>query len=102
MNKGKTMLFIKGTPSIPKCKFTVQLFQILNNYPSLQFEYFNILENQTVRTKLKEFSQWPTYPQIYFKGKLIGKIKNLNNFQGGVDILETLHETNELKSYFDS
>jgi len=86
VNKNKVFLFMKGTPNEPKCGFSAKAVSILNN-TGVEFGYFNVLENQEVREGIKEYGNWPTIPQIYFKGNLIG----------GCDILMELEENKELK-----
>jgi Grx4 family monothiol glutaredoxin len=65
------MVFIKGSPSAPKCGFSRQLVTILNDL-KVAFGSFDILEDDEVRQGLKEFSDWPTYPQVYVEGELLG------------------------------
>mmetsp|Transcript_129516 Transcript_129516/g.192807 ORF Transcript_129516/g.192807 Transcript_129516/m.192807 type:complete len:240 (+) Transcript_129516:292-1011(+) len=80
------MLFMKGTPDAPKCGFSTQMVDILNNH-GLRFGSFDILNDNTVRQALKEFSNWATYPQLYHNGELIG----------GLDIIQEMAENDELK-----
>mmetsp|Transcript_35478 Transcript_35478/g.60823 ORF Transcript_35478/g.60823 Transcript_35478/m.60823 type:complete len:333 (-) Transcript_35478:152-1150(-) len=87
INSSPVMLFMKGTPDEPKCGFSTQMVGILNN-AGIQFGSFNILNDNTVRQALKEYSNWPTYPQLYVKGELIG----------GLDIVREMSEAGELKS----
>ncbi len=75
------MLFLKGTPNAPKCGFSRQAIEMLTA-SNLTFGYFNILEDDTVRQGLKSYSDWPTYPQFYVKGELVG----------GLDIMKELME----------
>lgn len=89
VNSNKLMLFIKGTPEAPRCGFTGQLINILttlNLHHPHHYSTFNILEDQRVREGLKKWSQWPTYPQIYWKGQLIG----------GLDILKEMVENGQM------
>lgn len=65
------MVFIKGTPAAPKCGFSRQIITLLNDL-KLEYGYFDILEDDEVRQGLKEFSNWPTYPQLYENGELVG------------------------------
>eukprot|EP01080_Neovahlkampfia_damariscottae_P007365 gene7365-11687_t len=85
INTDKVMLFMKGNPSEPKCGFSKKTVGILEK-SGIKFSTFDILQDQDVRTGLKEYSNWPTYPQLYFKGELIG----------GYDIVVELDESNEL------
>lgn len=81
------MAFIKGTKTNPQCGFTRQLLEILNE-TGVEYNTFNILSSPEVRQGLKEYSNWPTYPQLYVDGELIG----------GVDIVKELKEEGELLS----
>ena len=71
INKSRVMLFMKGTPSVPECGFSRQIVDLLDKM-NAKFESFNILEDDEVRQGLKSFSSWPTYPQLYVNGELIG------------------------------
>jgi Grx4 family monothiol glutaredoxin len=85
------MLFIKGEPSAPQCKFTRALVELLReNYAKVQYGYFDILTDNQVREGLKEFANWKTYPQVWVNRKLIG----------GLDIIKELHEGQELEGIF--
>ena len=65
------MLFMKGTPDAPRCGFSNQIVEVLK-VNDISFSSFDILEDNEVRQGLKEFSEWPTYPQLYIKGELMG------------------------------
>jgi Grx4 family monothiol glutaredoxin len=79
------MLFMKGTPSEPKCGFSRQMVGILREH-QVRFGFFDILKDDTVRQGLKKFSDWPTFPQLYINGELVG----------GLDIIkESLEEDPE-------
>jgi len=81
-----TMLFMKGDPNNPRCGFSRTTVQLLNEL-NAEYNTFDILTNEAVRQRLKEYSQWPTYPQLYVKGELVG----------GLDILKELHAQGELE-----
>ncbi|GFQ82605.1 glutaredoxin 3 [Trichonephila clavata] len=66
VNKAPVMLFMKGSPSIPRCGFSKQVIELLNSH-NAKYETFDILEDFEVREALKIFSNWPTYPQLYVK-----------------------------------
>jgi Grx4 family monothiol glutaredoxin len=85
INEKPIMLFMKGTPAQPQCGFSNQAVQMLNAIGA-EFGSFNIFDDNEVREGLKTFSNWPTYPQLYVKGELIG----------GLDIMKELHEAGEL------
>lgn len=87
VNMAPIMLFMKGTPTAPRCGFSRKIVDILNKNGA-KFESFDILTDEDVRQGLKTFSNWQTYPQLYYKGKLIG----------GVDIVSELDESGDLKS----
>ncbi|KAL1997668.1 hypothetical protein VTN02DRAFT_1146 [Thermoascus thermophilus] len=65
------MLFMKGTPSAPQCGFSRQLVAILREH-GVKYGFFNILADEDVRQGLKEFADWPTFPQLWVKGELVG------------------------------
>ena len=85
VNQAPVMLFMKGSPSAPQCDFSNKIVAILREN-GIRFSTFNILSDEEVRQGLKEFSKWPTYPQLYVDGKLIG----------GLDIVKELVEEGEL------
>ncbi|TRY77941.1 hypothetical protein TCAL_10906 [Tigriopus californicus] len=84
-NASPAMLFLKGSPSAPECGFSRQTVIMLDALEA-DYGYFDILKDNEVRQGLKEYSQWPTYPQLYVKGELVG----------GLDILKEMHENGEL------
>ena len=89
VERSKLMLFIKVTPSKPQCGFTSQLLRLLSenglNYGD-HYDTFNILADPGVREGLKVWAQWPTYPQIYWKGELVG----------GLDILKEMFASGQM------
>ena len=89
VERSKLMLFIKGTPSKPQCGFTSQLLRLLSenglNHGD-HYDTFNILADPGVREGLKVWAQWPTYPQIYWKGELVG----------GLDILKEMFASGQM------
>ncbi|XP_073239713.1 glutaredoxin 3-like [Porites lutea] len=88
ISSAPVMVFMKGNPEAPRCGFSKKMCEILKKYPSVQFKSFDILEDQEVRQGLKTFSNWPTYPQVYVNGELIG----------GLDIITELDQGGELES----
>jgi|TARA_B110000444_G_scaffold43372_1_gene39262 monothiol glutaredoxin len=82
-------LFMKGTPLFPQCGFSSTVVQILT-YLEVPFTTTNVLEDEKIREGIKEFSNWPTIPQLYVKGELMG----------GCDILKEMFETGELQKVF--
>ncbi|KAL4387022.1 hypothetical protein GQ457_09G002380 [Hibiscus cannabinus] len=85
----QVMLFMKGTPEEPKCGFSRKVVDVLKN-EKVKFGTFDILSDNEVREGLKKFSNWPTFPQLYCKGELLG----------GCDIVISMHESGELKEVF--
>ena len=84
------LLYMKGTPDFPQCGFSAQTAGILGSVGA-EFAYVNIFEDPEVREGLKEYSNWPTFPQLYINGELIG----------GCDIVMELHESGELKQLIE-
>ncbi|KAL9236779.1 hypothetical protein vseg_011409 [Gypsophila vaccaria] len=89
INSNPIMLFMKGNPEEPKCGFSSEVIDILKK-EKVPFGTFDILTNSKVREGLKKFSNWPTYPQLYVKGELLG----------GCDILNDMHKNGQLKDVF--
>lgn len=83
-------LFMKGTKERPMCGFSKSVVDILNHY-GIKYKDINILVNPMIRVKLSEYSGWPTIPQLFVKGKLIG----------GADITQELHQRGELLDILD-
>ncbi|KAJ4803437.1 Monothiol glutaredoxin-S17 protein [Rhynchospora pubera] len=86
VSSSPVMLFMKGTPDAPKCGFSTKVVNALRE-EEVEFGSFDILSDEEVRQGLKSFSNWPTYPQLYYKGELIG----------GCDIVLEMHNSGELK-----
>jgi monothiol glutaredoxin len=80
------VLFMKGTPTFPQCGFSSQVVQILD-YLGVDYKGVNVLENMEIRQGIKEYSNWPTIPQLYVKGE----------FVGGCDIIREMFQEGELK-----
>jgi monothiol glutaredoxin len=85
------LIFMKGTPYEPRCGFSAKTVQALIDCEA-QFSYVDILENNDVRTTLPSLSDWPTFPQVFIDGELIG----------GADIVTQMHEAGELKTMIDN
>ncbi|TNC82027.1 MAG: Grx4 family monothiol glutaredoxin [Oleiphilus sp.] len=81
------LLYMKGTPQQPQCGFSAKTVQALMACGE-RFAYINILENPELRENLKVYSNWPTFPQLYISGELVG----------GCDIVTELYESGELKT----
>ncbi len=85
------ILYMKGTPDFPQCGFSAKVCGILKA-SNKRFAFVNILEDHELREGLKTFSNWPTFPQLYVNGELVG----------GSDIVEQLFESGELGALLDS
>jgi monothiol glutaredoxin len=83
------VLFMKGTPVFPQCGFSATVVQILSHL-GVKFKGVDVLADSSVREGIKEFSSWPTIPQLYVKGEFIG----------GCDIIREMFETGELEQLF--
>jgi len=91
VSNAPVMLFMKGTPEAPKCGFSSKIVDILNTN-NVKFGSFNILADEEVRTGLKTLFNWPTYPQLYSKGKLVGGLDIVKELTDDGQLLETLAE----------
>ena len=85
ISSNNVCLFMKGTPENPQCGFSMTVSNILKHL-KVNFKSINVLENETLRQGIKDFSDWPTIPQLYIKGQFIG----------GCDIVKEMFEKNEL------
>ena len=83
------VLFMKGTPVFPQCGFSAAVVQILTQL-GVKFKGVDVLKDPEIRQGVKEFSNWPTIPQLYVKGE----------FVGGCDIIREMFEANELQDFF--
>jgi monothiol glutaredoxin len=86
INQDDIVLFMKGSKDFPQCGFSATVSHILNNL-GVGFVDIDILKNQELRNAIKEFSDWPTIPQLYIKGEFIG----------GCDIIKEMHQAGELQ-----
>ena len=85
------VLFMKGTPVFPQCGFSAATVGILNHL-GVKFNSINVLEDEDMRQGIKEYSDWPTIPQLYVKGE----------FVGGCDIVREMYESGELTDLMSS
>lgn len=81
------LLYMKGTPQFPVCGFSARVVQVLKHYGVEGYASVNILENPEIRATLPIIANWPTFPQLYIQGELIG----------GCDIVMEMHEAGELQ-----
>ena len=90
INQNDTCLFMKGNPDSPQCGFSMTVSNILKHL-KIDFNGINVLEDENLRQGIKEYSDWPTIPQLYVKGEFIG----------GCDIVKEMFEKGELKNLFE-
>lgn len=88
LNGSKVVLFMKGNAEMPMCGFSANSVAILKSL-GVPFKTFNILNDPEIRQGLKDYSNWPTYPQLYVKGQLIG----------GNDIITEMYKNGELQEF---
>ena len=88
INANDVVLFMKGTPQFPMCGFSGQVVQILD-YLGVPYKGLNVLEDAEIRQGVKDFSNWPTIPQLYVKGEFIG----------GCDIVREMFQSGELQTH---
>ena len=85
--KNRVVLYMKGTPQFPQCGFSATATEILRRCGVDDFASYNILQDETLRQGIKEFSNWPTIPQLYVDGE----------FVGGCDIMREMYQSGELQ-----
>lgn len=90
INENDIVLFMKGSAAFPQCGFSSLVVQVLSQM-SVQFKDINILDDSEIRQGIKDFSNWPTIPQLYVKGE----------FVGGCDIIREMYESGELQQLLD-
>jgi len=86
IDSNEVCLFMKGTPEVPQCGFSMAVANILKIL-EIKFKGINVLESNEIRQAVKEYSDWPTIPQLYVKGEFIG----------GCDIVKEMYETGDLQ-----
>ena len=90
INNNEVCLFMKGTPDAPQCGFSMAVSNILKIL-EVKFKGINVLENEQLRLGIKEYSEWPTIPQLYIK----------KEFVGGCDIVKEMYENGELNQVLE-
>ena len=85
--KNRVVLYMKGTPQFPQCGFSATATEILRRCGVDDFASFNILQDEALRQGIKEYSNWPTIPQLYIDGE----------FVGGCDIMREMYQSGELQ-----
>uniref|UniRef100_H2YE03 Glutaredoxin-related protein 5, mitochondrial n=1 Tax=Ciona savignyi TaxID=51511 RepID=H2YE03_CIOSA len=89
VDKNKVVIFMKGIPEKPMCGFSNAVVQIMRMH-GVEYDSYNVLEDDSLRAGIKEFSDWPTIPQVYMNGQ----------FVGGCDILLQMHQSGDLIEEF--
>jgi len=90
VDENPVVLFMKGTPMFPQCGFSAAVVQALSQM-GVKFKGIDVLTDPSLREGIKQFTNWPTIPQLYVKGE----------FVGGCDIVREMYETGELQQMFD-
>ena len=88
-SKDPVVLYMKGNPTFPQCGFSSTVVQILKHI-GVNFQSYDVLQDENLREGIKSYSKWPTIPQLYVN----------NEFVGGCDIIREMFESGELKEYF--
>ncbi len=81
------ILYMKGSPEMPQCGFSAKTSQIMNTF-DVDYAFVDVLSNPDIRQTLPQYAEWPTFPQLYIKGELVG----------GCDIISELYESGELNT----
>ncbi len=90
LNNNEVCLFMKGTPDSPQCGFSMAVSNVLKHL-KINFKGINVLDDENLREGIKQYSDWPTIPQLYVKKEFIG----------GCDIVKEMFEKGELKKFFE-
>ncbi|PCI32292.1 MAG: monothiol glutaredoxin, Grx4 family [Alphaproteobacteria bacterium] len=90
IKKSDVVLYMKGSPMFPQCGFSASVIEVLNHF-KVDFEAFDVLQDPALRDGIKEYSEWPTIPQLYVKGE----------FVGGCDIIREMAANGELMGLFE-
>ena len=94
INDNPVILFMKGTKEMPMCGFSNSVVQILNHY-GIDYKDVNVLEDPMIRVKLSEHSNWPTIPQLFVDGELIGGADIATELHGNGQLLDILDKANK-------
>jgi len=91
IEENDVILYMKGSPNAPQCGFSMRTSQAVMECGQ-RFAYVDVLSNPDIRTNLPKYANWPTFPQLWVKGELVG----------GCDIVTEMHESGELKTLIDA
>jgi monothiol glutaredoxin len=87
VSRNRVVLYMKGTPQFPQCGFSATVAEVLKRCGLAEYASFNVLQDEALRNGIKEYSNWPTIPQLYVDGE----------FVGGCDIVREMYQTGELQ-----
>jgi monothiol glutaredoxin len=87
VSRNRVVLYMKGTPQFPQCGFSATVAEVLKRCGLAEYASFNVLQDDALRNGIKEYSNWPTIPQLYVDGE----------FVGGCDIVREMYQTGELQ-----
>ena len=87
VTQNRVVLYMKGTPQFPQCGFSATVAEVLKRCGVTEYASFNVLQDESLRQGIKEFSNWPTVPQLYVNGE----------FVGGCDIVREMYQSGELQ-----
>ena len=87
VSTNRVVLYMKGTPQFPQCGFSATVAEVLKRCGLTEYKSFNVLQDESLRQGIKEYSNWPTIPQLYVDGE----------FVGGCDIIREMYQTGELQ-----
>ena len=87
VSQDRVVLYMKGTPQFPQCGFSATVAEVLKRCGLTEYKSFNVLQDESLRQGIKEYSNWPTIPQLYVDGE----------FVGGCDIIREMYQTGELQ-----
>jgi monothiol glutaredoxin len=91
ISKSRVVLYMKGTPDFPQCGFSATAAEILRRCGVNEYASYNVLDDDALRQGIKEYSSWPTIPQLYVNGE----------FVGGCDIMREMYQSGELQQLFE-
>ena len=92
VTQNRVVLYMKGTPQFPQCGFSATVAEVLKRCGVTEYASFNVLQDEALRQGIKEFSNWPTIPQLYVNGE----------FVGGCDIIREMYQSGELQQVLDT
>ena len=91
VKQNRVVLYMKGTPQFPQCGFSATVAEVLKRCGLTEYKSFNVLQDESLRQGIKEYSNWPTIPQLYVDGE----------FVGGCDIIREMYQSGELQQILE-